>query len=239
MTFGTFHKQKYFEAFSNEKILKNFRNMLELYMPVQSGSILDIGCGQSEYILDSLKKNFEFVAVDQDVDELTRLRKRIQMISEDHLSKIRFVHSTFESLILEDQLFDGIVLSNILHFFPLEQTFLLINGLRKHIKTGTVIVVVVHNGEHPCSRGEDPFSFFKHYFSHGDLESLFSKKDFDYLYSSTTSARPNPEYVEFTNDCLLEYLSLKGASQQHFERTKNHYWSVNRTENISIVLQKK
>jgi SAM-dependent methyltransferase len=62
-----------FDKIPNEKYLENFQNLLQLYMPTQSGIILDVGCGQSEYILDLIHQPHKFFAIDIDNDQLAYL----------------------------------------------------------------------------------------------------------------------------------------------------------------------
>jgi len=48
-----------YKWFLNEMYLKGFDNLLTTYIPSDQGRFLDIGCGQSEFILDMLDSNFE------------------------------------------------------------------------------------------------------------------------------------------------------------------------------------
>jgi len=63
--------------YSNKRLLGGFYNPLKAHIVHQSGKLIDIGCGQSTYILDMHESEFGLIAVDAEPLQLEYLRKRI------------------------------------------------------------------------------------------------------------------------------------------------------------------
>lgn len=186
-----------YEWYPNELYLKGFENLLTAYLPNDQGRILDIGCDQSEYILDMLDSKFELFAQDEEEFQINYLKQRINdkgfPIERVKYSTCRFPETDFKGK------FEGVVVSNILHFYSLEeiQTSIL-PILVKLMKSGSILCITVHSTNHLSSNlpiTED--SYFKHFFNKADLKLLFPIEVYQTLYYQTKSYQTTVREIEF------------------------------------------
>jgi cyclopropane fatty-acyl-phospholipid synthase-like methyltransferase len=231
----------FYEKFPNDLYLKNFTNLLKSYLPENSGAILDIGCGQSEYILDLIKDNYAFVAVDNEPSQLEYLHKRITNLGTEFLSKVTFISEPFPTGKIVNHRFDGIIISNFLHFFTIEQCHVLVTDIYALCKAGTVIVITVHNKNHSSNREGNPerYSQFKHYFSEEDIIDLFGEGEYEYLYKSNTSATLPYAHIQFVNEWLGQWYAQWNIMGKQLQALQTNYCRNSRIESMSVVLKKK
>lgn len=146
------------------------------------GPILELGCGQSPFILEYCQTGREIFAVDNDQYQLDELKSRLLELNNE--SNVHFIQST----ILKDELpvnkYSLVIMSNILHFFSLSDCSILIDKLTSHTVRGTLIYTLCHSTTHPNNDplNSDNNEYFKHYFSEKDLQGLFPENDYDRIY---------------------------------------------------------
>ena len=73
----------YFKNFSNEKIVEQTMNPIRGYEDeLIDGAIIDIGCGQSPFLLDFAWMDREIIAVDNEQIQLDFLKQRAQKLED-------------------------------------------------------------------------------------------------------------------------------------------------------------
>lgn len=229
-----------YEWFPNEKFLKGFDNLLTAYLPKDEGRILDIGCGQSEFIIDMLGSNFKLHAQDEEIIQIDYLKQRIRdqgyPIERVHYCLDRFPNTEFTGK------FEGVIISNLLHFYSLKeiQTSLL-PPLFKLLKLGSILIVTVHSTKHLSSK--EPIneeSYFKHFFSRADLNMLFPSEQFVTLSYDTKSYSTRVYEKEFYKAWLQQfYHDNKVFDKGTIKKAQDDFFKNDRQDNITVVYQVK
>lgn len=112
----------YFETVSNDEMIREHSNPIrEFEKELIDGAILDIGCGQSPFILDILKLDKKIFALDNELFQLKHLENRIRNFDSESLKKCTFLQSNFPADNLPDTNYSLIILSNILHFYNIQE----------------------------------------------------------------------------------------------------------------------
>ena len=137
----------YFEWFPNDKLLSDFYNPIKSYSDRHSGKIIDIGCGQSLYLLDLLKSDYELFAVDIEKSQLAFLEERVKQFGYQK-DRITYLSKQFPSTDFEDVVFSAIIVSNLLHFFSESEARNFVDNLAKYCKSDTLILITVHASNH-------------------------------------------------------------------------------------------
>ena len=174
----------YFDKFTNEKLLDNFKNPItEFENEFIESSIIDIGCGQSEILLYLSKTGKEIYAVDNEKFQLNLLKKRVLKMNNVNIDKWHFIHKSFPNDKIPTQKYSIIILSNILHFFSIHDCLKLKDEIDKYSTAGTIIYIEVHSIEHSQNDPNNPDNneYFKHYFSIDDLQQIFPTNKYEYL----------------------------------------------------------
>ena len=227
----------YGEYFSNEEILRNFTNLMDVYHPLKSGKIIDIGCGQSKYLLDFHKNSdHQLIAIDDEPIQINALKKRIEKVKSKN--QITFYTAKFPNKDLINIKFTGVIVSNLLHFMKLSEAKDFISDIEKHISTGSIILFTTHSWKH-SSNGD--YSYFKHYFKEEDFHYLLPKQTYDYLYIDSKSASHSNKKILF----LKKWIKLVANQNEIFESTRiqkmqrNYLENSDKIESITVVVRRK
>ncbi len=114
----------------------------------------------------------------------------------------------------ENVIFDGVVVSNVLHLLSSEEEAELVENVKKYIRKYSVIVVTVHSDRHRSNRQDNPFRFeyFKRYYNMSDLYKLFQQEEFDYLFVSETHQEPTPYDIQFIKEWMTQHCTVNKKS---------------------------
>jgi cyclopropane fatty-acyl-phospholipid synthase-like methyltransferase len=228
----------YAEWFSNERILNDFYNPIKAYSNEVSGKIIDIGCGQSAYLLDFLNSDFELFAVDKDKIQLDFLRQRVKK-SGYNPNRINYSFKEFPSDDFNGKLFNAIIVSNLLHFFVKSEANTFILELKKYCKSGTLISITVHSSAHLSNKKEiTSNSYFKSFYSKNELCDMFPDTEFEYLYINEKEKIPDNYSAKFLEYWINEFLKDKKNMKEIHEIQKD-YLKGNRINSIEILVRKK
>ena len=171
--------QTAYEMFPNEKYIKQSSNPLREYEDeFIEGSIIDIGCGQSNFLLEYCNSFKNIYAVDSEYFQLDLLRKRAENLPGSDLRKWKFINANVPKEKLPEDLYSVIILSNFLHLSTLSRCKVMEESIRKFSTQGTLIYLLVYSTECCGNNPEDPSNneYIKHYFTIDDLLDLFPKK---------------------------------------------------------------
>ena len=147
------------------------------------GPIIDIGCGQSNFLLEYTSTGRVLFAVDKERYQLDALKERA-VHQDNNIENWNFINITFPEEPIPSNKYAIIILSNILHFFTLEKCHEIIEMLMSFMEPGTLVYLCVHSDKSYLNDPTFPDStmFFKHFFSEEDLDSIFKQTEFEKLY---------------------------------------------------------
>lgn len=171
------------ENYTNELLIHKSSNPVrDFEEELIEGPILELGSGQSPLILEYCQKGKEIFAVDNDEYQLEELRERISELN--CTSKINFINATVLKDQLPQNLYSLIIISNLLHFFTMEECTKFVDELIRVSTQGTLVYLVCHSTKHTHNNPENPENndYFKHYFSENDLNTLFKKENFERIF---------------------------------------------------------
>ncbi len=229
-----------YQWYPNDRILKGFENLLTAYLQNDRGRILDIGCGQSDYILDMLDSKFELFAQDEESFQIDYLQRRIRNKGFP-IERVNYCTSRFPQTEFIGK-FEGVVVSNILHFYSLEeiQTSIL-PPLVNLLKPGSILCVTVHSTKHVSAKLPiTDESYFKHFFSRADLNQLFPIERYQTLYYQVKSCHTTVYEEEFIRAWLKKvYNNHQIYDGKRILKAQNDYLKNGRIDNITVVYKMK
>lgn len=200
-----------FEMMSNALLIKHANPIREYEEELIDGAILDIGCGQSPFLLEYAASGRELIAIDNEELQLDFLEKRLTKISPDHSHKWSFLNQNFPADGIPDVDYALIVLSNILHFFTLAESKDIGHLVAQKSAEGTLIYVAVHSYKHYSNHPDDPsnLDYFKHYFTVTDLDEVFHNGLFEKIYVAEIEKSESKIEQELINKWLERSLAAE------------------------------
>lgn len=199
----------YFQEFSNEEIIKQTHNPIREYEnELIDGAIIDIGCGQSPFLLEFSEYDREIFAVDNEQFQLDLLRQRVLKQKNAKIEKWNFTLLNFPQEEIPKKNYSLIILSNFLHFFPLQECIEIGNKIFSYTKKGSLVYVGVHSYKHhnnnPSNNG-----YFKHFFKIEDLEIVFNSENYERLYYADIDKENSIDEWKLTDRWYEEIFQLK------------------------------
>lgn len=189
----------YSEFYSNEMMIhKNHNPLREYEDEFIDGPILELGCGQSSFLVEFSKSGREIFAVDNDNLQLDILNKRITTYSAPTSDRLHLLNLTIPKDKLPEKKFSLVIMSDFLHFFSLQDAKSLMNEIVARTSKGSIIYIRVHSKKHSYNNPLDPeiSEYFKHFFSLKDLNILFNHTNFECLICSENQQFVKSKYEE-------------------------------------------
>jgi len=232
------HWKLHFEEFPNEKLLKAFDNPIKSYLNTKSGNILDIGSGQSLYLLDMLESQFNLFAVDIEKSQLDYLKERVKQAGFDE-SRITYSTEYFPSPNFDNYIFQAIIISDLLHFFKKSDAHAFVTQIKKYCIAGTLIIGKVHSTNHFVSQEEiTPDSYFKSFYDKDDILAMFPESEFKLLSFIQEDSEFTLEITEFIKYWIHEVLKEDHTTHQ-IKLIEKDYLEDSRENFIKFVVMKK
>lgn len=223
--------------------LLNQANPIQEYKDLLiDGAVLDIGCGQSGFLLEFATSGRELIAIDNDQLQLDFMKKRLLELSPENSGKWKFHRNTFPKDKIPNNKYTLIVLSNILHFFTLKDCIKIGKQLLDHCSKGTLVYVCVHSYRHYHNNPDDPDnnSYFKHYFTYADLEKAFPKELFEIIYQADVSRNLPKLEREIINDWLEQSMRAEGYNDPYeIMEMKSDYLQDLIHTNLNVIFRRK
>lgn len=233
----------FFEKRSNTQILREFNNPLREYEgELIEGAIIDIGCGQSSFLLDFASSDRELIAIDEEQFQLDFLRKRVEAERSAKIQNWKFYSHKFSGKDLPNKTYSLIIMSDLLHFFSLEKCKVIGNLISKKSTKGTLVYVRVHSDNYYANNPEDPGNseYFKHYFSVSDLETVFPNKQFERIYLATVDRIASKSEEELIEEWMDLSLKADGISDpEECNSAKQEYLQNHSESNIVAIFKKR
>lgn len=213
--------ETYNEYYPNDLILHKYPNPLRNFeKEFIDGPILDIGCGQSNILLEYSITGKEIFAIDNDNYQLKTLKKRIDDYAVDRKGKLNFLNLTLPEDELPSEIFSLIVMSNFLQFFTIDECHNIVKQLIDRTTNGSLVYIVVHSHKHhynePKNRKEN-IRYFKHFFTEEDLNQIFDNSHFERLHFADTQtlfSEFDKEIMRVWTEKILNYYKITNKKER-------------------------
>lgn len=216
----------YHKTFPNELMIHKSHNLLRSFEEeFIDGPILELGCGQSNFLVEFSKTGREIFAIDNEELQLNLLKNRIESYAGKDAGKLHLLNITIPEKEIPNELFSLVVISDFLHFFSMDQCKNIISKIISRTQKGSLIYVRVHSKSHSYSDSTDPelHQYFKHFFTERDLTELFDEKHFERMIFSNTVQNIRSKFtrefeIKWTEKVLDSYQIFDPQErQEHLE----------------------
>lgn len=238
-----FYWKLYAESFSNKEVIRGNHNPIRDYEDeLIEGPVIDIGCGQSPFLLEFATTTRRLFALDNEPFQLALLKQRVLAEPDATIENWHFLGASFPDEPLPDQKYALIVLSNLLHFFTLSECLTTSASILPYTVQGSLVYVKVHSHRHYVNRPDNParFDYFKHYFTAQDLERIFRPEDFERIYLAEIDKLDSAAEIKFTCHWLDEWFKHNGITNSAtIEQVKQDYLASKSQSEISAIFKKR
>ena len=108
--------------FTNEIMLHKSHNLLRTFEEeFIEGPILELGCGQSNFLVEFSKTGKEIFAIDSEEFQLNLLKKRIESYAGKDAGKLHLLNITIPEKEFPKKKFSLVIVSDFLHFFSMNK----------------------------------------------------------------------------------------------------------------------
>jgi ubiquinone/menaquinone biosynthesis C-methylase UbiE len=234
----------FFEKVSNQKLLRQFNNnpIRQYEDELIDGAIVDIGCGQSPFLLDFASTDKELIAIDNEQFQLDFLNRRLEQQNPEKKDNWSFLNQTFPKDSLPDKRYSLIILSNILHFYTFQECIKIGEPIKQKASKGTLVYVAVHSDRHYTNNPKDPNNniYFKHFFKITDLAKVFPSIHFERLYCAEIERSDSKMERDLISAWLDEYLKSEGITDpKEIALEKKDYLKSKNEAGIVAIFRRK
>jgi len=228
------------EKYSTKELLELHENPLNLYKEESiEGPIIDIGCGQSTYVLEYYKKSKKVYAIDSDDFQLNSLKERADDIKTAESGEIIYINGIFPAHKLPNEIFSIVVLSNFLHFFSLKNCHKIIDKISSHTTAGSLILTQVHSSDHYVNQRKQK-SHFKHFFQKADLDELFIPRGFERMYFAQIEHENSQSHDAIVHEWIRRVHNrvYNSYNEDIIKKEAERYLEGNRQTHITSIYRK-
>lgn len=224
----------YNEIFSNELLIHKSHNLLRNFEEeFIEGPILELGCGQSNFLVEFSKTGKDIFAVDNEMFQLNFLKNRIESYAGKDAGKLHLLNITIPEKEIPNEIFSLVIVSDFLHFFSFNECKNIISQIITRTQKHSLIYVRVHSKSHSYSTSTDPgvHEYFKHFFSESDVTELFDEKHFERMIFSNTVQNIRSKFTremetKWTEKVLDEYKIFDPVERQELIEENNKELNV-------------
>ena len=224
----------YNDIFSNELLIHKSHNLLRSFEEeFIEGPILELGCGQSNFLVEFSKTGKEIFAVDNEEFQLNFLKKRIESYAGKEAGKLHLLNITIPEKEIPKETFSLVIASDFLHFFSLNECKNIISQIITRTQKHSLIYVKVHSISHSYSDSTDSgvHEYFKHFFTESNLTELFDDKYFERMIFSNTVQNVRSKFTremetKWTEKILDEYKIFDPVERQELFEENNKELNV-------------
>jgi len=216
----------YNQMFSNEMMIHKSHNLLRNYEEeFIEGPILELGSGQSSFLVEFSKTGKDIFAVDNEEFQLDFLKSRIESYAGKEAGKLHLLNITIPEKEIPQEIFSVVIASDFLHFFSLDDCRDIIFQIISRTQKGSLIYVRVHSESHSYNDSTDTevHEYFKHFFAESDLTELFDEQCFERMIFSNNVQNIRSKFTreletKWTEKILDEYQIFDPQErQEHFD----------------------
>lgn len=227
----------YNETFSNELMMHKSHNLVRNFEEeFIEGPILELGCGQSNFLVEFSKTGKEIFAIDNEDLQLNLLKKRIESYAGKEAGKLHLLNITIPEKEIPQEIFSLVIASDFLHFFSINECRKIISQIISRTQKGSLIYVRVHSKSHSYSVSPDPqlHKYFKHFFTESELTELFDEQYFERMILSSTVQNIRSKFtrdmeIKWTVNVLDEYQIFDPQERQE------HLDEINQELNVGSI----
>jgi len=231
--------QLYFEKYPTEKILKGNNLLRDYEDEMIDGPIIDLGCGQSSFLLDFINTNKEIYAIDNEQFQLDLLRDRILASSNSIPENWHFIELDINKQDIPENVYSLVICSNIFQFFNLSKGKEVGQSIANKTTTGSLIYLQVHSTKHPSYNSRKK-SGFTHFFTLEDIDAIFNNEVFERIYTADIQSSGTKENTEFTNFWLDKWYEKNGITDlEEITNRKDDYLKNNLHAYFTIILRRR
>jgi SAM-dependent methyltransferase len=227
----------------NNVLLRQLNNPLrEFEAEMIDGAILDIGCGQSTFLLDYLSTDRHLIAIDNEQIQLDFLKKRVESETSSTIENWSFLNQNFPQDDLPDLPYSAIIFSNLLHFFTLRECVDIGKIVAKKSTEGTLIYAGVHSIRFYANNPKNPKNneYFKHYFTIRDLDKIFPNHSFERIYYADVEKIDSQSHKELVKEWIVTDLESEGITDlEQIDLIKKEYLKNKKQSDIIAMYRKK
>jgi len=227
----------YNEIFSNELMIHKSHNLLRNFEEeFIEGPILELGCGQSNFLVEFSKSGKEIFAIDNEEFQLDLLKKRIESYAGKNAGKLHLLNITIPEKEIPQEIFSLVIASDFLHFFSINECKNIISQIISRTKNGSLIYVKTHSKSHSYSDSLDPgmHEYYKHFFTESDLTELFDEKYFERMILSNTVQNIRSK---FTREMQIKWIEKLLDESEIFDpqERQEHIEEINKELNVGYL----
>ena len=231
-----------FEKVSTKEILRQLNNPIRQYEDeMVDGAIVDIGCGQSAFLLDFASTNREFIAIDNEQIQLDFLKKRVESLEAANIDNWKFYNQNFPIDSLPNKEYSLIIFSNLLHFFTLDECVEIGKLVSEKSINGTLVYVKVHSDKFYANNPKNPNNndYFKHFFTIYDLETVFPTEIFERIYYAEIEKVDSKSSCELTEEWLDRFFKANKITDTKCINSIKKERLQNKTETCIVAIFRK
>ncbi|GGH59703.1 SAM-dependent methyltransferase [Filimonas zeae] len=233
----------YFEHYNTHALVRKSPNYLREYEDdLAEGQIMELGCGQSNYCIEYCQSGRTVFAIDNDQEQLAMLQERITKLSPENINNLKLLNATILQDPLPDEIFSVVIISNLLHFFSIDDCKKIIEQIVPRTKSGSIILVSVHSDKHYANNPNDPHNnnYFKHYFTENDLTTLFDEKIFEMTFLADIQKKLPKIEIEIIDKWLDKVLNqMKVIDKKLRQVYKNGYLNDKQESDRVAIFKRK
>ncbi|WP_033959047.1 class I SAM-dependent methyltransferase [Psychroserpens jangbogonensis] len=228
----------YNEIFTNEILIHKSHNLLRKFEEeFIEGPILELGCGQSNFLVEFSKTGKEIFAIDNEEFQLNLLKKRIESYAGKDAGKLHLLNITIPEKEIPQEIFSLVIATDFLHFFPMRGCKNIISQIISRTQKGSLIYIKVHSKSHSYNDTSDTgiHEYYKHFFTEKDFTELFDDKYFERIIFSNTVQNIRSKFTremqtKWTKKVLDEYQIFDQLERQAIFEENNKELNVGSLE---------
>ena len=211
------------ELYPQKSINSCFTNPITQFLYSSSLNVLEIGAGQSNFIIDMIDKDYYFTVYDVDPVNNKFLLERIKQINIEYLNRIEFHDERFPDAKIDYSRFQLMIFCNVLHFIPPDILKSAIHIITQQSKPGTIIYFRTHSIKQSA-----PTADFPSMLSQEEIITLFPKDI--YMYHLLKESKNSNNEIE--DRCTIK--ALRSVAQLN-NWNENDFVKLNRKATLSAI----
>jgi SAM-dependent methyltransferase len=225
-----------FERFySNEHLLKEFDDPFAYYAVTQDLGLLDIGCGQSEFVLKYAQTGIRVSAIDMEGFQLAALQRRLDVLPIPNSTEVHLIEGAFPKTGPPNPPYGLAVVCQVLHFMTKDEQLACVDSLTNLLESGALVYVKAHSKNHVAANGID--KRLKWFFSISEMLQLFDAGRYDCLFAKEEPSTRTKHDVAFIKEWKRLVGVADNATPQQIESEIESYLNLGPITSVSCLFR--